>query len=217
MAEKGAEMLGIDGAKLYPGLLSRAAQEQMLAEVREVISAAPYFRPTMPRTGKPFSVRMTNAGGLGWVADKDGGYRYQETHPETGAPWPAIPQSLMGLWQFVSGYTAPPQCCLVNYYGEGAKMGLHQDKDEEAMDAPVVSVSLGDGAMFQVKGPARSGPTSWSVKLGSGDVVVLAGKARDYYHGITRVYPGTSTLMGEGGRINLTMRRVTHPTGGASF
>jgi alkylated DNA repair protein (DNA oxidative demethylase) len=216
MAEKSAEIAGMDGARLYPGLLSRAAQEQMLGEVRAVIEAAPLFRPVMPRTGKPFSVAMTNAGPLGWVSDKQGGYRYQETHPETGKPWPPIPQSLLGLWQFVAGYGAEPECCLVNYYGPDAKMGLHQDKDEEALDAPVVSVSLGDRAMFKVKGPDRSGPSSWSVKLSSGDVAVLAGKARMYFHGIDRIYPGTSTLLAEGGRINLTMRRVTHPSGGAS-
>jgi alkylated DNA repair protein (DNA oxidative demethylase) len=221
MAEKGTKdqgigATGLDGAKLYPGLLSRAAQGQMLAEVLDVIAAAPLFRPEMPRTGKPFSVEMTNAGPLGWVSDRAGGYRYQDTHPVTGKPWPAIPQSLLGLWHFVAGYTAPPECCLVNYYAPGAKMGLHQDKDEQAMDAPVVSVSLGDRALFKVKGPERSGPASWSVKLTSGDVVVLGGKARDYFHGIDRIYPGTSTLLPqdtfpEGGRINLTLRRVTSP------
>ena len=220
MAEKTEQILEVDGARLYPGLLSRDAQAQMLAEVLEVIAAAPLFRPQMPRTGKPFSVRMTNAGALGWVSDKDGGYRYQETHPGTAKAWPAIPQSLMGLWDFIAGYPARPECCLVNYYDAGAKMGLHQDKDEEAADAPVVSVSLGDTAMFQVKGPGRTGPTNWSVKLSSGDVVVLAGKARGYFHGISRLYPGTSTLLPrdgfpEGGRLNLTLRRVTRPSGGA--
>jgi len=216
MAEKAEQALGVDGARLYPGLLSRAAQDQMLAEVLGVIDAAPLFRPAMPRTGKPFSVEMTNAGPYGWVSDKDGGYRYQGVHPGTGQRWPAIPQSLMGLWEFVAGYAAAPECCLVNYYGPDAKMGLHQDTDEYAKDAPVISVSLGDSAMFQVKGPARTGPTSWSVKLHSGDVVVLAGKARDYFHGIARIYPGTSTLLPadrfpDGGRINLTLRRVTKP------
>ena len=231
MAEKGAEdlgggslgvsSLGVDGARLYAGLLSRPAQAQMLTEIYEVIAAAPFFRPEMPKTGKPLTVEMTNAGPLGWVSDRTNGYRYQKTHPASGTPWPPLPQSLMGLWQFVSGYAAPPECCLVNYYAPGAKMGLHQDKDEMAKDAPVVSVSLGDTAMFKVKGPARSGSTSWSVKLNSGDVVVLAGKARMYYHGVDRIYPGTSTLLKpeifpEGGRINLTMRRVTCPSGGES-
>jgi len=220
MAEKAEQVLGVDGAKLYPGLLSRAAQEQMLEEVLKVVATAPLYRPEMPKTGRPMSVEMTNAGTLGWVTDKAHGYRYQETHPVTGAPWPAIPQTLLGLWQFVAGYSAPPEACLVNYYGPDAKMGLHQDKDEIALDAPVVSVSLGDDALFKVKGPDRSGPTSWSVKLNSGDVVVLAGKARMYFHGIDRTYPGTSTLLPrdtfpDGGRINLTLRRVTYPNGDA--
>ena len=214
MAEKTKEIAGVEGAKLYPGLLSRTAQDQMLAEVREVMAAAPLFRPEMPRTGKPLSVRMTNAGRLGWVSDQDLGYRYQDCHPVTGKTWPSIPQSLMGLWEFVAAYAAPPECCLVNVYDAAAKMGLHQDKDEEAKDAPVVSVSLGDSALFKVKGPTRTGPSSWQVKLNSGDVVVLAGKARDYFHGIERVYPGTSMLLPEGGRINLTLRRVTWPTTG---
>ncbi len=219
MAEKIDQVSGpkpvgeVDGLRLYAGLLSRPAQEQMLAEVRAVVSEAPLYRPAMPRTGKPFSVRMSNAGTLGWVSDKSGGYRYQESHPVTGKPWPKIPQSLMGLWEFISGYADPPECCLINYYDATAKMGLHQDKDETALDAPVVSVSLGDSALFKVKGPTRTGasndaPTSWSVKLNSGDVVVLGGKARHYFHGINRIYPGTSTLLEGEGRINLTLRRV---------
>jgi alkylated DNA repair protein (DNA oxidative demethylase) len=221
MAEKAEQVLEVDGAKLLPSILSRAAQDQMLAEVLAVIEAAPLYRPEMPRTGKPFSVQMTNAGPLGWVADKAGGYRYQEAHPVTGKPWPAIPQSLMGLWDFVAGYGAPPECCLVNYYAPGTKMGLHRDAEEAAKDAPVVSVSLGDRALFRVKGTSRTGPTAWSVKLTSGDVILLAGKARHYFHGIDRTYPGTSTLLPpdqfpEGGRINLTLRRVTRPTSGAS-
>jgi len=202
---------GLGGVRLYPGLLSRAAQEQMLGEVRDVVATAPLFRPTMPRTGKPFSVRMTNCGALGWVSDKSGGYRYQDHHPETKEAWPEIPQSLMGLWSLAAGYGAAPECCLVNFYDAKAKMGLHQDKDEQALQAPVVSVSLGDSALFKVKGPARNGPASWSVKLNSGDVVVLAGEARMYYHGIDRIYPGTSTLLKDQGRINLTLRRVTRP------
>ena len=223
MAEKLEQAKGVKaipapaGVAFYPGLLSRVAQEQTLAEVREVVANAPLYRPTMPRTGKPFSVRMTNCGPLGWVSDKSGGYRYQKTHPATEDPWPVIPQSLMGLWSLVAGYRAAPECCLVNFYDAAAKMGLHQDTDEEAMDAPVVSVSLGDTAMFKVKGPERSGPTSWSVKLNSGDVVVLGGEARKFYHGIDRIYPGTSTLLKgsaaeEGSRINLTLRRVSVPS-----
>jgi alkylated DNA repair protein (DNA oxidative demethylase) len=164
----------------------------------------------MPKTGKPLSVQMTNLGSLGWVSDKDGGYRYQATHPVTGQAWPAIPQALLDVWAAVSGYPHPPQACLVNLYQNGAKMGLHRDEDEEDRDAPVVSISLGDSAIFRLGGPTRTGPTS-SLKLTSGDVVVLGGPSRHFYHGIDRVLAGSSSLVPGGGRINLTMRVVRRP------
>jgi len=154
------------------------------------------------------SVRMTNCGPLGWVTDRDGGYRYQATHPVTGKPWPAMPGALLKLWREVAGYPAPPEACLVNYYVGGAKMGLHQDKDEDDFAAPVVSVSLGDSAIFLVGGLTRKDPTQ-ALELRSGDVVVLGGDDRLAYHGIDRILPGTSALLPEGGRLNLTLRRVT--------
>ncbi len=203
--------LGMDGVKLIPALLSREAQENLVRDVAEIIRAAPLFRPGMPKTGAPFSVRMTNAGPLGWVSDKARGYRYEPTHPITGAPWPAIPDTLLHIWGLVANYPAPPECCLVNVYDEGAKMSLHQDTDEQAMDAPVVSISLGDTALFRMKGESRAGK-SWSVRLSSGDVIVFGGPARLAFHGIDRLYPGTSTLLPDGGRINLTLRRVTKTT-----
>jgi alkylated DNA repair protein (DNA oxidative demethylase) len=172
-----------------------------------LIERAPFFRPTMPKTGKSFSVEMTNLGQLGWVSDLEGGYRYQATHPVTGQAWPAIPQVLLDLWQAVANYPVLPQACLVNLYRDGAKMGLHVDGDERDRAAPVVSISLGDSAVFRLGGPARGGPTS-SLKLSSGDVVVLGGAARHFYHGIDRVLSGSSTLVPGGGRINLTMRVV---------
>jgi alkylated DNA repair protein (DNA oxidative demethylase) len=156
------------------------------------------------------SVRMTNCGPLGWVTDKERGYRYQATHPVTGRPWPAMPHILLDLWREVANYPAPPEACLVNYYDAGAKMGLHQDKDEEDFDAPVLSVSLGDTAIFRVGGRARKDPTR-TLELKSGDVVVLGGEDRLAFHGIDRVLSGTSDLLPEGGRINLTLRRVTKP------
>jgi alkylated DNA repair protein (DNA oxidative demethylase) len=197
-----------------PGHFAAAAQASLLADIAAVIAQAPLFTPTMPRTGKPFSVRMTNCGPLGWVSDKRGGYRYQETHPETGRPWPAMPDRLLDLWAGVAGYPAPPEACLVNYYAPGAKMGLHRDEDEADFSAPVVSVSLGDTGVFRIGGKTRKGPTR-SFDLKSGDVVVLEGDSRLAYHGIDRVRPGTSGLLKdlfpEGGRINLTLRRVTKP------
>jgi alkylated DNA repair protein (DNA oxidative demethylase) len=194
----------------FPERLDRAAQAVLLAELRRVILEAPLFTPTMPRSGRPMSVRMTNCGPLGWVTDKERGYRYQPTHPETGKPWPPIPPMLLDLWNELARYPAPPEACLVNYYAGGAKMGLHQDKDEEDFDAPVLSVSLGDTGIFRVGGRSRKDDTK-KLELKSGDVVVLGGEDRLAYHGIDRIVGGTSDLLPEGGRINLTLRRVTKP------
>ena len=191
-----------------PGKLKEAQQAELLGALRAVMEEAPLFTPTMPRSGKPMSVRMTNCGPLGWVTDKERGYRYQATHPVTGKPWPAMPQALLDLWDEVAHYEAPPEACLVNYYDCDAKMGLHQDKDEEDFAAPVVSVSLGDSAIFRVGGLNRKDPTR-ALELKSGDVVVLSGEDRLAFHGIDRILPGTSALLPEGGRLNLTLRRVT--------
>jgi alkylated DNA repair protein (DNA oxidative demethylase) len=198
------------GVTLSPGYLDRAAQADLLAAIRAVIAQAPLYVPRMPRSGKPMSVRMSNCGPLGWVTDAELGYRYQATHPETGAPWPPIPQALLQAWRDLSGYPHPPEACLVNFYGADARLGLHQDQDEQELGAPVVSLSLGDTALFRVGGLKRSDPTQ-SVRLSSGDAVVLGGAGRLAYHGVDRIMPGTSTLLPEGGRINLTLRRVTPP------
>lgn len=197
----------LEGFRLVPGRLDRAAQEELRDAIRAVAAEAPLYRPTMPRTGKPFSVRMTNCGELGWVSDQ-AGYRYQATHPVTGRPWPAIPAMLLALWRELADYPHPPEACLVNFYEPEARMGLHQDSDEAELAAPVLSVSLGDSCLFRVGGRDRRDPTR-SVRLGSGDVVLLGGAARLAFHGVDRIYPGTSTLLPQGGRINLTMRRVT--------
>lgn len=194
----------------FPKELTVAEQIALLGDIREIVRHAPLYIPTMPRSGRPMSVRMTNAGALGWVTDKARGYRYQATHPETGAPWPAIPQRLLALWEKLSGYPHPPEACLINYYDSTAKMGLHQDRDEDEFAAPVLSVSLGDTAIFRVGGTTRKGPAR-KLELISGDVVVLGGADRLAYHGIDRVLPGTSDLLEEGGRFNLTLRRVTKP------
>jgi len=154
------------------------------------------------------SVRMTNCGPRGWVTDKDHGYRYQPLHPVTGEPWPPIPTVIMALWDELSGYSKPPEACLINYYQADAKMGLHQDRDEADFEAPVLSVSLGDTCLFRIGETSRSGRTT-SFKLQSGDVVLLSGKSRLAFHGVDRIYPDTSTLLKNGGRINLTLRRVS--------
>ena len=195
------------GLVYLPDHFDADAQAALVADIRAVVAAAPLFVPEMPRTGKPMSVRMTNCGPLGWVTDRTGGYRYQPTHPVTGDPWPAIPQALIDLWNAVSGCARPPEACLVNFYDDTAKMGLHQDRDETDFSAPVVSVSLGDQCLFRIGGTARNDPTR-SFRLSSGDVVVLGGESRLVFHGVDRIYPGTSKLLKNGGRINLTLRRV---------
>jgi DNA oxidative demethylase len=201
----------IPGATLSPGFLDPAAQAALLAEIRAVIRAAPLYTPRMPKTGHPLSVRMTNCGPLGWVTDERG-YRYQGTHPETGGPWPPIPPLVLAAWQQLARYPHPAQCCLINFYGATAKMGLHQDRDEQEFAAPVVSLSLGDSCVFRIGGRTRRDPTR-TLPLASGDALVLGGEARLAFHGVDRILPGTSALLPEGGRINLTLRRVTVPEG----
>jgi len=196
------------GTKWVPQRLNRAEQATLVEEIRNIVSVSPLFVPKMPRTGKPMSVRMTNCGSLGWVTTKEKGYRYQETHPETGKPWPKIPQTLINLWNEYAEFPKPPQTCLINFYEASAKMGLHQDRDEENFDAPVLSVSLGDTCLFRIGGENRKDPTK-SFKLESGDVMLLTGKSRMAFHGVDKIYPGTSTLLKQEGRINLTLRRVT--------
>ena len=200
-----------DGFRLLPGHFDAEAQAALVETVMAGIAASPLYQPAMPRTGKPLSVRMTNFGPLGWVTDKQKGYRYEPAHPETGDPWPALPQALLDLWGAVTDWPDPPQACLVNWYDATARMGLHVDNDEQAVNAPVVSVSLGDKARFRLGGPERKGATA-SFVLSSGDVVVLAGEARRCHHGVDRIYPGTSRVLPpvwRPGRINLTLRRVT--------
>ena len=188
--------------------LDGGAQSALAAEIARILAAAPPFRPTMPRTGTPFSVEMSNCGPLGWVSDKTGGYRYQATHPLTGQPWPPIPDLLLALWRDVARCPVPPEACLINLYDAKARMGAHQDRDEADLSAPVVSVSLGDDAVFHVGGLKRTDPKV-RVTLRSGDVLVLEGESRLAFHGIDRVLSGTSMLLPREGRINLTMRRVT--------
>ena len=194
---------------LHPGFLDRAAQEALAAAVDDVIARAPLYPPRMPRTGTPFSVRMTNCGSLGWVSDEKG-YRYERTHPVSGESWPPMPEILLELWHRLSGFPHPPEACLINVYGPAARMGLHQDRDEADFTAPVVSLSLGDTCVFRLGGTRRRDPTV-SFRLASGDAMVLAGENRLAFHGVDRIIAGTSTLLPHGGRINLTLRRVTRP------
>ncbi len=198
-----------EGFKLLPGYFSAEAQRALVAAVLESFQTHPLYQPTMPRTGQPLSVKMSNFGPLGWISDK-AGYRYEPNHPVTGTPFAPMPQTLLDLWQTVGDWPDPPEACLINWYGPDARMGLHVDADEDAKFAPVVSVSLGDRARFRLGGASRKDPTR-SFVLSSGDVVVLGGDSRRCHHGVDRTYPGTSTLLPhhwQPGRINLTLRRV---------
>ncbi|MBB3391522.1 alkylated DNA repair protein (DNA oxidative demethylase) [Rhizobium sp. BK275] len=197
----------LSGIRHLPDYLDCARQEALVDIIRNIVAEAPLYVPIMRGTGKPMSVRMTNCGSLGWVTDKARGYRYQPMHPVTGRPWPALPSELLEIWGDVSGYDKPPEACLVNFYSDEARMGLHQDKDENDLKAPVVSISLGNACLFRAGGVNRNDKTM-SLKLSSGDVVILGGEGRLCFHGVDRIYPTTSTLLKNGGRINLTLRRV---------
>ena len=189
----------------YPGWLSGPEQRALVAGLRAVVAQAPLFSPMTPQ-GRPMSVRMTSAGRFGWVSDRRG-YRYSATHP-AGMPWPAIPETILAIWRAVSDSDRDPDCCLINFYGEGARMGLHQDRDEADFTQPVVSISLGDDGLFRIGNETRGGATQ-SLWLRSGDVLVMGGAARLRHHGIDRIATGTSLLLPQGGRLNLTLRVVT--------
>lgn len=188
----------------FSEFLNRREQEELLGDVRNVAAAAPLFSPET-RYGKKMSVRMTSAGKYGWYSDAKG-YRYETRHP-SGSAWPSIPERILRIWRTVTGLEQDPECCLVNFYGPDARMGMHQDRDEADFRWPVVSVSLGDDALFRIGNAERGGKTE-SIWLRSGDVLVMGGEARLIHHGIDRIRPGTSTLLREPGRVNLTLRVV---------
>lgn len=199
-----APALWINGFAIHPGYIGRAAQVALVADLRRVVQAAPLIAPVTPG-GRRMSVRMTSAGRVGWISDRQG-YCYAPRHP-MGMAWPPIPPSVLALWHRVTGRDREPDCCLVNWYGEGARMGLHQDRDEGDFGWPVMSVSLGDSALFRMGGADRTDPTR-SHWLDSGDVVVMGGAARLAWHGVDRLRFGSSRLLPQGGRINLTLRVV---------
>ncbi|MEM7423052.1 MAG: alpha-ketoglutarate-dependent dioxygenase AlkB [Pseudomonadota bacterium] len=195
----------ISGFEIHRLLLGPDGQAQILSDLRAVIRLAPLVQH-VTAWGKPMTVRMTSAGAVGWIIHR-GKYRYADRHPGTGAPWPAIPQSVLAVWDGVVPGGDAPNSCLINWYSDGARMGLHQDRDEGDFSHPVVSVSLGDPARFRMGGTERSDPTTSTV-LNSGDVVVMGGAARLGFHGVDRVLFGKGDLIPAGGRINITLRVV---------
>jgi alkylated DNA repair protein (DNA oxidative demethylase) len=195
------------GAVLLRGFAS--AEAPVLIEgVHQVAHASPFRHLVVPG-GHTMSVAMTNCGRLGWVSDRTG-YRYDPVDPSTGAPWPAMPEAFLDLARRAAteagfpGYD--PDACLINRYAAGAKLGLHQDRDEKDPVAPIVSVSLGLPAVFLWGGKRRGDPVR-RLRLESGDIAVWGGPARFVYHGIAPLKAGDHPLTGDV-RINLTFRKV---------
>ncbi|CDG84277.1 DNA oxidative demethylase AlkB [Janthinobacterium agaricidamnosum] len=181
---------------------------RLMPAIDEIVAAAPLRHMVTPG-GFRMSVALTNCGALGWTSDRRG-YRYSSTDPASGQPWPAMPALFLELAQAAAaeaGFAAfTPDACLINRYGAGAKMTLHQDKDEHDFNAPIVSVSLGIPAMFLFGGFARSDKTL-KVPLFHGDVVVWGGPDRLRYHGILPIKEERHALTGDS-RINFTFRKA---------
>lgn len=183
--------------------LTNEQQQRMIGHVRQLVRQAPLYTPRMPG-GQPFRYQQTGAG-WGWTSGYGGGYRYQREHPITGNLLPAIPEDLAA---FARIYGLEPDALLVNFYRSEATLGLHQDRDERDLSAPVVSVSLGDTATFLLGGQRRNDPVQ-QLELPSGTVMVLAGPNRMAWHGVSKIHPGTAPdgLLRSPGRINLTFRK----------
>ena len=198
-------MTPLSGFRLIPSALDAPAQEALVREVQALAAGAPFRRYETP-WGRAMSVEMTSFGPLGWTSSRQG-YRYAEIDPQTGRPWPPMPPELLDLWREHARSQVEPDSALVNLYRGPARMGLHQDRDEDVLGAPVLSISLGDTAVFRIGGTRRSDPTA-TVRLGSGDLCVLEGDARLAFHGVDRTLAGSSRIVPGGGRINLTLRRA---------
>lgn len=195
------------GAALLRGF-ALEDERRLLADLERVTTEAP-FRHMITPGGFRMSVAMTNCGALGWLTDRTG-YRYGALDPESGRPWPALPESFRGLARTAAecvGYPGfAPDACLINRYAPGARLSLHQDKNERDFSAPIVSVSLGLPAVFLFGGDTRSDKPE-RVPLLHGDVVVWGGPARLRYHGVLPLKEGQHALLG-GHRINLTFRQA---------
>ncbi len=192
----------IEGLNYFPNYLSEEKIKQLLIDIDLALIAAPLFKPTMPKTGKEFSVKMSNMGNVGWVSDQ-AGYRYQDVHPVNQNNWPKISDNILNIWQQLTKLEDQPDCCLINYYDINSKMGLHIDSDEKDFSYPVLSISIGASALFRFGGLARTDKTK-SIRLNHGDVLMMSGKSRLIYHGIDKIYPDNKFNH----RINLTLRKI---------
>jgi len=195
----------INGFRFFPAAIAPPLQAALVEAVMAAAVAAPFYRPLTPG-GKAMSVLQTSFGPLGWTTDR-AGYRYESRHPTTGSPWPVMPEALVALWRRYAESDREPDSCLINLYGAHARMGLHQDADEADFNVPVLSISLGDTAVFRLGGATRQEPTR-TLRLASGDICALGGAARRAFHGVDRIIAGSSRLIPGGGRVNLTIRRA---------
>ncbi|PSB26100.1 alkylated DNA repair dioxygenase [Chlorogloea sp. CCALA 695] len=197
------------GFFLLKSRLTKAVQQEILAAARSVVIQAPLFRPTMAN-GQSFNYSMTNCGELGWVADRHG-YRYQQVHPETLSRFPAMPQVIRDLAINLAKETGndnfDPESCLINLYRKGEKLGMHQDNTEKNLSAPIISISLGDSGVFVLGGFLRTDETKHYI-VQSGDIIVMSGESRNFFHSFKGTVPNTSNLLKDGGRLNLTIRQV---------
>jgi len=205
--ESGAERAGRLGLAYLPGF-ALALERELLEAVSEIAAAAP-FRHMLTPGGQRMSVAMTNCGRVGWVTDRKG-YRYDPIDPHTGRPWPSLPACFTRLAQgaaLQAGFASfRPDVCLINRYEPGARMSLHQDRDERDFAAPIVSVSLGLGATFLFGGAKRS-ERPHRLPLAHGDVLVWGGANRLAYHGVAPVVDAHHPAVGRM-RLNLTMRKA---------
>jgi DNA oxidative demethylase len=196
-----------DGAVLLRGF-AKPFEADLIAALRDIVAQAP-FRHMLTPGGHQMSVAMTNCGGLGWLTDRTG-YRYDANDPETGQPWPPIPCSFRELAEKAADQAGfrgfSPDACLINRYQPGARMSLHQDRDEQDFGAPIVSVSLGLPAIFLFGGLKRSDRPR-RFRLEHADVVVWGGPARLVFHGVAPLADGEHPLLGRQ-RINLTFRKA---------
>ena len=196
-----------EGAVLLRGF-ARPFENELIADLREIVARAP-FRHMVTPGGHQMSVAMTNCGNVGWVTDRSG-YRYDTDDPEAAKPWPAMPASfckLAGQAAAQGGFDGfTPDACLINRYEPGARMSLHQDKDEHDFGAPIVSVSLGLPAIFLFGGLQRSDKPQ-RFRLAHGDIAVWGGPARLFFHGVAPLADGEHFLLGRQ-RINLTFRKA---------
>ncbi len=202
-------------ARLPEGVIFRAHalvmkdQTQLWDDVRGIIATAPLAR-LRTKGGGQTSAAMTNCGAAGWWSDPKG-YRYVTANPATGASWPAFPPSFLAAVRKIARDSPwpdfAPDACLINFYEPGAKMGLHQDKDERDFAHPIITVCLGDDADFLIGGFSRSDKTQ-ALIVRSGDALIMGGASRMRFHGVRKIYPGTSPLPDVGGRFSLTFRKA---------